>query len=81
MELPAYRIESLLGHGGMGAVYRGTQVSLERPVAIKILPPGIEKEDPSYAERFKNEARTMARLEHTGIVPVYDFGETSSGLL
>lgn len=80
-QLTNYIVESLLGHGGMGAVYRGLQKGLERPVAIKILPPGIEKEDPSYAERFKNEAKLMARLEHPGIVPVYEFGQTASGLL
>ena len=73
-QLTNYRVESLLGYGGMGAVYRGLQNGLDRPVAIKILPPGVEREDASYAERFKNEAKLMARLEHPGIVPVYEFG-------
>jgi hypothetical protein len=40
---------------------KGVQTNLDRPVAIKILPPGVEKEDPSFAERFKNEARLMAQ--------------------
>ncbi|WP_395736767.1 protein kinase domain-containing protein [Prosthecobacter sp.] len=79
--MPGYAIEKLLGRGGMGAVYRGVQTNLDRPVAIKILPPGVEKEDPSFAERFKSEAKLMARLNHPAVVSVYDFGKTSSGLL
>ncbi len=79
--LPQYDIESLLGRGGMGAVYKGRQKSLDRAVAIKILPPEVDHDDASYTERFKNEARIMARLDHPAIVPVYDFGETSAGQL
>ncbi len=79
--LPQYEIEALIGRGGMGAVYRGKQRALDRPVAIKILPPEVDDEDTSYSERFKNEAKIMARLEHPAIVPVYDFGETSEGQL
>ncbi|MDZ4404762.1 SUMF1/EgtB/PvdO family nonheme iron enzyme [Prosthecobacter sp.] len=79
--MPGYTIEKLLGRGGMGAVYRGVQTNLDRTVAIKILPPGVEQEDPSFAERFKNEARLMAKLAHPGVVGVYDFGSTSAGQL
>jgi len=79
--MPGYTIEKLLGRGGMGAVYRGVQTNLDRPVAIKILPPGVEKEDPSFAERFKSEARLMAKLNHPAVVAVYDFGNTSAGQL
>lgn len=79
--LPHYEVDLLLGRGGMGAVYKGMQKTLERPVAIKILPPEMADIDGSYAERFKNEARAMARLSHPNIVSVYDFGETSGGLL
>lgn len=80
--LPQYRFESLLGHGGMGAVYKALQISLEREVAVKILPRGLlDDSDANYLERFKNEARTMARMSHPGIVNVYDFGETACGLL
>lgn len=77
--LPQYEIEALIGHGGMGAVYKGKQKALERPVAIKILPPEIDDEDASYVERFKNEAKVMARMDHPAIVPVFDFGEIRSG--
>lgn len=79
--MPGYTIEKLLGRGGMGAVYRGVQTNLDRPVAIKILPPGVEKEDPSFAERFKNEAKVMAKLMHPAVVAVFDFGQTSAGQL
>jgi serine/threonine protein kinase len=80
-QLPQYQIEVLLGRGGMGAVYKGRQTSLDRPVAIKILPLEMGEHDASYAQRFKNEARAMAKLNHPGIVAVYDFGETANGLL
>lgn len=81
--LPQYQITQLLGRGGMGAVYKGIQLNLDRPIAIKILPPGFNDADAgmNYGERFKNEARAMARLNHAGIVKVFDFGETSEGLL
>jgi formylglycine-generating enzyme required for sulfatase activity/serine/threonine protein kinase len=79
--LPQYEIESMLGRGGMGAVYKGTQIALDRPVAIKILSNQLEDADASFAERFKNEAKAMAKLSHPGIVGVYDFGETAGGLL
>jgi serine/threonine protein kinase len=79
--LGRYEVDILLGLGGMGAVYKGTQKNLDRLVAIKILPPEMDDLDASYAERFKNEARAMARLSHNNIVTVYDFGETDDGLL
>ncbi len=76
--LPQYEFEKLAAFGGMGAVYKAKQASLDRPVAIKILPPefGVE---PAFAERFKTEARAMAKLNHTHIVGVIDFGVTSRG--
>jgi hypothetical protein len=77
--LPAYEILSILGQGGMGAVYKGRQKSLDRIVAIKILPPEAGENDMQFVERFKNEARTMAKMNHPAIVHVYDFGETSEG--
>jgi serine/threonine protein kinase len=79
--LPQYQVTALLGRGGMGAVYLGRQISLDREVAIKILPQHLEGADGSFVERFKNEARAMAKLNHPGIVAVYDFGQTDAGLL
>ncbi|MBX7207451.1 MAG: protein kinase [Verrucomicrobiaceae bacterium] len=72
--LPQYHVECLLGRGGMGAVYKGLQKSLERPVAIKILPPDLDDADASYTQRFKNEAKLMAKMNHPAIVHVYDYG-------
>ncbi len=80
--LPQYQFVSLLGRGGMGAVYKAVQVSLDRAVAVKVLPGDlIDDTDAQFAERFKNEARTMAKMNHPSIVNVYDFGETQTGLL
>ena len=79
--LPEYEIVKMLGRGGMGAVYMGKQISLDRPVAIKILSNALEEADASFAERFKNEAKAMGKLTHPGIVAVHAFGETEGGLL
>ncbi|HRH99175.1 MAG TPA: serine/threonine-protein kinase, partial [Prosthecobacter sp.] len=78
--LPQFKFEKMAACGGMGAVYKAYQESLDRWVAVKILPPkfGEEKE---FVERFKSEARTMAKLNHTNIVGVYDFGITPGGHL
>jgi serine/threonine protein kinase len=78
---PQYEILGILGRGGMGAVYQGRQKSLDRLVAIKILPPGLEDVGANFAERFKREAKAMARFAHPGIVSVFDAGETADGLL
>ena len=80
--LAGYEVIEILGMGGMGAVYKARQISLDRLVAIKILPPEAAGDaDANFVERFKNEARTMAKMNHPGIVHVYDFGETSEGQL
>lgn len=79
--LPQYEIRALLGRGGMGAVYRGVQRSLDREVAIKILPPELAEQDVQFPERFKSEGKAMARLSHPGIVAVFEAGETAEGLL
>ena len=78
--LPRYHVESLLGHGGMGAVYKGWQPTLDRAVAIKLLPAEIAG-DEEFVARFEREARTLAKLQHPGIVSVYDFGRTAAGHL
>jgi len=68
-----YRIAALLGEGGMGAVFKGNDATLQREVAIKVLHPHIARQK-DFQERFLHEARTAARLDHPGIVKVYDFG-------
>ncbi len=79
--LPDYDIEEFIASGGMGAVYRGVDKSLGRMVAIKILPPDLQDEHPGYVARFKQEARSMAQLNHPAIVAVYDCGEMADGTL
>ncbi|MCA9257657.1 MAG: serine/threonine protein kinase [Planctomycetales bacterium] len=71
---PQLEILELLGHGGMGAVYKARQSNLDRLVALKIIRPAATH-DPAFAERFNREARTLARLSHQNIVAVHDFGE------
>lgn len=79
--MPGYEIDNMLGRGGMGAVYKGLQSALNRTVAIKILSSDLEDLEGDFGERFQNEARAMAKLEHPGIVSVYGFGQTKTGLL
>lgn len=73
-----YRIERLLGRGGMGAVYLATHLGTERPVALKIITPQLMKND-EFVERFKREARAAGRLRHPNVVDVTDFGFARSG--
>lgn len=68
-----YLFDTLIGQGGMGAVYRGRQIRLERSVAIKILH-RRHGTDYAYAERFRREAQLLAGMNHPNIVSVYDFG-------
>src|SRR5881398_2220344 len=65
-----YSIERELGRGGMAIVYLARDVALDRPVALKLLPPRLAT-DPDYRERFLREARTAAGLSHPNIVPIH----------
>ena len=69
-----YRIESLIGRGGMGVVYKATDLSLDRPVALKLIAPELA-EDERFRERFLNEPRLAASLDHPNVVPIYEAGE------
>jgi serine/threonine protein kinase len=79
VQLDEYRIEVLLGKGGMASIYRGLDVRLQRRVAIKVISAPL-RADPEYMERFQREAQAIARLEHPHIVRLYRYGE-AKGLL
>jgi serine/threonine-protein kinase len=70
----AFRVEGLLGRGGMASVYRAVQTRLDRPVALKVLNPALAA-DENLFERFKIEGINAARLDHANIVPIYEAGE------
>ncbi|MDQ3871744.1 MAG: serine/threonine protein kinase, partial [Chloroflexota bacterium] len=70
-----YRLEALLGAGGMATVYRARDLRLERPVAVKVLSPNLAA-DETLVRRFEREARFLAAVNHPSIVKVYDVGET-----
>ncbi len=75
-KIEGYRIMGVLGHGGMGIVYRAVQTKLNRLVALKVLPAIVSTANPAAASRFRREATAAARLHHTNIVPIYDYGES-----
>jgi serine/threonine-protein kinase len=75
-QIPGYEIISLLGQGGMGAVYKARQKSLDRTVALKVLPPRAAK-DENFIRNFISEARTVAKLNHENIIAGIDVGEAN----
>jgi len=78
--LAGYRLDALIARGGMGVVYRATQLALERAVALKVIAPHLAG-DSGFRERFLRESRLAARLEHPGVVPVYDAREEDGELI
>ena len=74
-----YRIEAEAGRGGMGIVYRATQVALGRPVALKLIAANFAG-DRSFRERFKREWETAASIDHPNVIPVYEAGEAEEHL-
>ncbi len=73
-----YRLDRLIGRGGMGAVYQATDLGIGRPVAVKVLRPQVLGDD-SSKRRFHREARMLGGIVHAGIVTVYDYGTLASG--
>ncbi|MGA9520515.1 MAG: protein kinase [Myxococcaceae bacterium] len=73
-----YQIEEVLGQGGMGMVFRATQTSVQRPVAVKTLHPTLAAA-PQFFERFRREAEVASRLRHPNIITIFDFGQTGDG--
>ncbi len=73
--LGGYQILEQIGMGGMATIYKAYQSSMDRFVAIKVLPPQMVTEDAAFLGRFQQEAKTIAKLEHHHILPVYDYGE------
>jgi serine/threonine-protein kinase len=78
-ELAGFRIESVIGRGGMGVVYLAEQLRYGRKVALKVLAPELTA-DAMFRERFEQEWRTAARIEHPNIVPIYEAGEADGVL-
>jgi YVTN family beta-propeller protein len=78
-ELAGYRLEALIGRGGMGVVYRARDLALDRDVALKLLAPHLA-DDVSFRERFLTESRVAASLEHPNVVPIHDAGEIDGQL-
>lgn len=75
-----YRIDNLIGQGGMGTVYKAYDLRLERDVALKLMHPQIASQ-PEFRARLTKEAQTAASLDHPSIVKIYSFGETDDGQL
>ena len=73
-ELADYRLEAVIGHGGMGVVYRAHDPRLKRDVALKLLAPELAA-DGAFRERFLRESELAAALEHPNVVPIHDVGE------
>jgi serine/threonine-protein kinase len=72
-----YKIESLLGQGGMSSVYKATDPNLQRPVAIKLIHPHLSSDD-QFVKRFEQEAQAVAQLRHPNIVQVFDFNHDNN---
>ena len=79
IEIGGCRVDELIGRGGMGVVYRGTDLQLDRPVAIKLIATE-HATDPAVRRRFEREARLMAAIDHPNVIPVYAAGEQDGNL-
>jgi len=79
IEFAGCRVEEILGTGGMGVIYRATEISLGRPVALKLIA-ADGASDPALRERFEREARITASIDHPNVIPVYAAGEENGHL-
>jgi serine/threonine protein kinase len=77
--IAGYEIESVVGSGGIGILYRARQLRLDRPVAFKLVEPDVAA-DPLVRERLRREARTVAALDHPNVVPLYEAGEVDGAV-
>ena len=77
----SYEIVERIGKGGFGAVYRARQLSIDRDVALKVLVPGSQPNFDDMVQRFRNEVRAVKNLQHPNTIQIFDFHESSSGLL
>jgi serine/threonine-protein kinase len=76
-----YRIQAILGRGGMGVVFKARQEDNGLPVAVKILRPELAQQDPQFAKRFVREARAAAAVRHPNVVEILDVGEEPDGTI
>lgn len=78
-DIEGYQIKRIVGRGGMAVVYEAVQLKLNRTVALKLLPAIVSSAQPELVTRFRREAAAAAKLHHTNIIPIYDFGESRDG--
>src|SRR6478752_6038682 len=78
-QIAGCRLESIAGRGGMGVVWRATQIALNRPVALKAIAPGLAQ-DQAFRDRFQRESLLAASIDHPNIIPVYEAGELDATL-
>lgn len=72
--LAGHRLDAIVGRGGMGVLYRATHIALDRTVALKVIVPALAA-DPAFRERFMDESRNAARIDHPNVIPIYHAGE------
>ena len=77
--IAGYRVEGLIGRGGMGEVYRAHQLALDRPVALKLIASELAR-DERFAQRFRQEALIAARIDHPNVLPVHEAGQADGRL-